>query len=66
MRTTIAMVSALLIAVSSSGALAKSGKHKWKHKGYHGASYYAPGHVKKRLGLQSARSVAPGHLKRWW
>ena len=66
MKTNIAIISALLIAVSSSGALAKSSKHQWKNKGYHGASYYAPGHVKKRLALQSARSVSPGHIKRWW
>lgn len=25
-----------------------------------GASYYAPGHVKKRMGVRSARDFAPG------
>lgn len=29
---------------------------------HRGASYYAPGQVKKRMKVQSARDYAPGHL----
>jgi hypothetical protein len=65
MRTLLALLFVALIAGAPSLADAKSGKANFKgHKGAHGASYYAPGHVKKRLGLQSARSVAPGPTKR--
>ena len=66
MKTILAVTATVLIFAMPSLAVAKSGKVKHAG-GYHGASYYAPGHVKKRLGLQSARSVAPGHIKkRWW
>jgi hypothetical protein len=65
MKTFLAVIVAALIAAMPSVADAKGGKGKFKaHKAAYGASYYAPGHVKKRLGLQSARSVAPGHTKR--
>ena len=60
MKTLLTLVTAALIAATAGPALAKDGP---KMKGAHGASYNAPGHVKKRLGLQSARSVAPGHTK---
>lgn len=58
MKTIVAVAAAALLAVSATAAVAKSGKAKGA---YPGASYSAPGHVKKRLGLQSARTVAPGH-----
>jgi hypothetical protein len=29
---------------------------------HRGASYYAPGHVKKRVVVRSAREFAPGHM----
>ncbi len=50
----------------------KHGGHGWHGKVdrkptgsiHRGASFNAPGHVKKRMGLQSARSVAPGRTHR--
>jgi hypothetical protein len=62
-----AVLAIAVLAASPNVATAKSGKSippGHQAKGAHGASYYAPGHVKKRLGLKSARTVAPGHKKR--
>jgi len=65
MRTAIVMLAVAFLAVSPASAKsAKSFAPGHHAKGIHGASYYAPGHVKKRMHLQSARAVAPGHLKR--
>jgi hypothetical protein len=65
MRTAIAMLAVAFLAVTPAAAKsAKSFAPGHHAKGIHGASYYAPGHVKKRMHLQSARMVAPGHLKR--
>ncbi len=64
MRTIIATITiALLAATSAAAESAKSFAPGHHAKGIHGASYNAPGHVKKRLHMQSARKVAPGHLK---
>jgi len=63
MRTIIAVLAlTFFVTAVASAASAKSvpGHHA---KGIHGASYYAPGHVKKRKGMQSARGVAPGRSK---
>ena len=64
MRTTIAILALAFLAVAPAAAeSAKSFAPGHHAKGIHGASYNAPGHVKKRLHMQSARKVAPGHLK---
>lgn len=63
----VTLLAAGLIVASASVASAKSAKSVapgHQAKGTHGASYNAPGHVKKRKHLQSARSVAPGHNKK--
>lgn len=62
----ITLIAAGLLLASANVASAKSASSVapgHQAKGTHGASYNAPGHVKKRLGLKSARSVAPGHKK---
>ena len=62
----VTLLAAGLLAASPNFAVAKSAKSVspgHQAKGTHGASYYAPGHVKKRMGLRSARSVAPGHRR---
>ncbi len=62
MKTTItilvtALLAFTLAAAKSTASTLPPGHHA---KGVHGpgASYYAPGHVKKRKHLQSARTVA--------
>jgi len=65
MKTAIAILAVAFLAVTPAAAKsAKSFAPGHHAKGIHGASYYAPGHEKKRMFLQSARTVAPGHLKR--
>ncbi len=65
MRTALAILAIAFLAVTPAAAKsAKSFAPGHHAKGIHGASYYAPGHEKKRMYLQSARPVAPGHLKR--
>jgi hypothetical protein len=65
MRTAIAIFAVAFLTVAPAAAKSAKSFAPGQHaKGVHGASYYAPGHVKKRLHLQSARAVAPGHLKR--
>jgi hypothetical protein len=70
MRTIVAIIALAFIAsVPASAESAKSfapGQHAKVH-GQHGASYYAPGHVKKRpsLHMQSASGVSPGHKKKY-
>jgi hypothetical protein len=61
MRIVIAFLTLTFFAVGSAYA-GSPGHHA---KGIHGASYYAPGHEKKRLHMQSARGVAPGHVKKY-
>jgi len=61
MRTVIAILMLAFLAVGPASA-GSPGHHA---KGIHGASYYAPGHEKKRLHMQSARGVAPGHVKKY-
>jgi hypothetical protein len=67
MKTIISILAVAFLAVSP--AAAKSavsfapGQHAHHAKGVHGASSFAPGHM-KRLHMQSARTFAPGHMKR--
>jgi len=64
MRTIIAILALAFFAVGPASAeSAKSFAPGHHAKGVHGASYNAPGHVRKRLHMQSARAVAPGHKK---
>jgi len=65
MKTVIAILAvAFLAATPAAAKSAKSFAPGHHAKGIHGASFFAPGHVKKRMFLQSARSVSPGHMKR--
>ena len=62
---TLLAAGVLIASAGVAGAKPASSVAPGHHaKGKHGASYYAPGHVKKRMHLQSARSVAPGHKKK--
>jgi len=63
MRTAIAIITITFLAVTSAPAELAKSFAPGHHAKFHGASYYAPGHAKKRLHMQSARAVAPGHLK---
>ena len=66
MSKVVSLFAAGLLIASANVSSAKSASSVapgHKAKGTHGASYNAPGHVKKRMHLQSARSVAPGHKK---
>jgi hypothetical protein len=64
MRTAITIIAITFLALTSASAESAKSLVPGHHaKGIHGASYYAPGHAKKRLHMQSARAVAPGHLK---
>jgi hypothetical protein len=66
MKKVVSLLAAGLLVASANFAVAKSAKSGapgHQAKSAYGASYNAPGHVKKRLGLRSARSVAPGHMK---
>ena len=66
MKTAITIFAITLLAATSAAAeSAKSFAPGHHAKGIRGASYYAPGHEKKRLHMQSARAVAPGHLKHY-
>jgi hypothetical protein len=60
MRTVIAILALAFLAIGPAAAGSVPGHHA---KGIHGASYYAPGHEKKRMYMHSARRVAPGHMK---
>jgi hypothetical protein len=60
MRTAIAILAVAFLAVTLAAESAKAVVPGHHAKGVHGASYYAPGHVKKRMHLHSARTVAPG------
>ena len=64
MKTVIAILTLTLFTVAPAAAESAKSLAPGQHaKGVHGASYNAPGHVKKRLHMQSARGVAPGHKK---
>jgi hypothetical protein len=63
MKIVISFLIGSVIALSPALVLAKSVPPGHHSKGVHGASYYAPGHEKKRLHMQSSRKLAPGHLK---
>jgi hypothetical protein len=58
MRTAIVFLAIAFLAVSPAAVSAKTVPPVHHSKGIHGASSYAPGHVKKRKNLQSARTVA--------
>jgi hypothetical protein len=61
-----AVATALSFGTSTAAPAKNMNKHVGKPTGsiHRGASFNAPGHVKKRMGLQSARSVAPGRTHR--
>jgi hypothetical protein len=63
MRTVIALLALAFLAIGPAFAetMVPPGHHAKGTHGQPGASYYAPGHEKKRLHMQSARKVAPGH-----
>ena len=64
MKTAFAILAVIFVAVAPAAAeSAKSIAPGHHAKGIHGASYYPPGHEKKRLHMQSSRAVAPDHLK---
>ena len=64
MKTLVAILTLTLFAIAPAATeSAKSVAPGHHAKGVHGASYSAPGHVKKSLHMQSARRVAPGHKK---
>jgi hypothetical protein len=63
MKTAIGLLIVSVIAISPALVFAKSVPPGHHAKGVHGASYYAPGHEKKRLHMQSSRKLAPGHVK---
>jgi hypothetical protein len=66
MRTVIAIVALAFLAIGPASAESAKKFAPGQHlKGTHGASYYAPGHEKKRLHMQSASGVAPGHKKKY-
>jgi hypothetical protein len=68
MRTVIAILALAFLAIPASAESAKSfapGHHAKGTHGQPGASYYAPGHEKKRMYMHSARGVAPGHMKKY-
>jgi hypothetical protein len=69
MKTTIAILAIAFLAATPAAAKSAASKHAPGHQqkaiyNTAGHSYWAPGHVKKRMGLQSARSVAPGAYER--
>jgi hypothetical protein len=64
MKTMFAFLAVAFLAVGPAAAESAKSVAPGHHvKGVHGASNYAPGHVKKRLHMQSARGVSPGHVK---
>jgi hypothetical protein len=64
MRTVIAILTLAFLAVGPASAESAKSFAPGHHViGVHGASYNAPGHVKKRLHMHSARGVSHGHMK---
>jgi hypothetical protein len=63
MRIAIALLALAFLAIgpASAESMVPPGHHLKGTHGQPGASYYAPGHQKKRLHMESARKVAPGH-----
>jgi hypothetical protein len=62
MKTTIAILAIVFLAITPAAAESAASKHAPGHlKGVHSASSYAPGHRKKG---KSARTVAPGSYER--
>jgi len=65
MKTVIAILAVAFLAVTPAAAKSAKSFAPGNHaKGVHGASSFAPGHVKRLHMQRSARMVAPGHLKR--
>ena len=60
MRTLIALLALAFLAIgpASAESMVPPGHHAKATHGQPGASYYAPGHEKKRMHMQSARKVA--------
>jgi len=69
MKTAIAILALALLAIGPASAQSAKtfapGHHLKGTHGQPGASYYAPGHEKKRMYMHSARGVAPGHVKKY-
>ena len=64
MKTIISILAVAFLAVTPAAAKSAKSFAPGQHvKGAHGASSFAPGHM-KGLHMHSARTVAPGHLKR--
>jgi len=63
MKTLITILTLTLFTIAPAAAESAKSFAPGHHKSVHGASYNAPGHVKKRLHMQSARGIAPGHKK---
>ena len=63
MKTVVTILTLTFFAVAPAAAKSAASSPGHHAKGIHGASSYAPGHVKKRRGMQSARGVSPGHMK---
>jgi hypothetical protein len=65
MKTLIAILAVAFLAVTPAAAKSAMSFAPGHHaKGVHGASSFAPGHMKGLHMHHSARTVAPGHLKR--
>ena len=69
MKTVIAVLTLAFLAIgpaaAGSATMVPPGHHAKGTHGQPGASYYAPGHEKKRMYMHSARRVAPGHMKKY-
>jgi hypothetical protein len=69
MKTLLAILALALLAAGPAAAesakMFAPGHHAKGTHGQPGASYYAPGHEKKRMYMRSARGVAPGHMKKY-
>ena len=64
MKTVIAILAVAFLAITPAAAKSAKSFAPGQHaKGIHGASSFAPGHM-KRLHMQSAHAFAPGHMKR--
>jgi hypothetical protein len=65
MKTIISVLAVAFLAVTPAAAKSAKSFAPGQHaKGAHGASSFAPGHVKRLHMQSSARMAAPGHLKR--
>jgi len=68
MKRLVILALTLLTIAPAAAESAKSlapGQHAKGTHGQPGASYYAPGHQKKRLHMQSSSGVSPGHKNKY-